>query len=209
MKTLLFCTSYSQSEPEWNRRWRRWYDHHKQIGLNFDHCLIVDDGSPMIPNWTDVEFIHYEDNLGIDNRTLNIPGLYRGFQTVNEYMRSNNYSKLLNIESDAFILSQRLVNYINNINDKWVAFWEPKFQIPELGITIAAGSGLTKWFNETDKDYSFYKGEQLETLLPFEYVEKNFVGERYGERLDYVPKESDYACQISQDWESIYKKFID
>jgi hypothetical protein len=209
MKTLLFCTSYSQTEAEWNRRWRRWYDHHKQIGLNFDHCLIVDDGSPIIPSWDDIEFIHYEDNLGIDNSTLSVPGLYRGFQTVNEYMRNNNYSKLLNIESDAFILSQRLVNYINNINDKWVALWEPKFQIPELGITIAAGSGLEKWFDETDKDYRFYKGEQLETILPFEHVEKNFVGERYGERLDYVPEESDYACQISQHWTSIYKKFID
>ena len=225
MKTLLFCTGYSTSDLEWEKRWRRWYNHHKQVGLQFDQLLIVDDGSPELPGWSDTRVIYdldrpwfankdiviyrYEDNLGIDGGAFSVPGLYRGFQTASRYMQEYGFDKLLNIESDSYILSKRMIEYINNIDKSWTAFWEPKFKVPELGINIAAGAGLTKWFNTTNKNYSEYNGLMLETEFDFDHVEKGFVGERYGERCQVLPSGIDYACQIGQDWDDIYTKHLD
>jgi len=220
MKTLLFCASYAQSKESWNHRWRRWLDHHLSIGLCIDQTLIVDDGSPVLPNWDDYVIVNsfadtqpkekivlyqHSDNLGFE-APFNYPGLYRSLQTGMAYAKKYGFERVLNVESDAFILSNKLVSYINNINNDWIALWEHHFNIPELGINIAAGNGLDKCCTVFEQPYNVYQGKMLEIELPFTKVEKSFVGARYGEFADTVPENADYANQIDLLWQSIYKK---
>lgn len=220
MKTLLFCASFANSKESWNHRWRRWVDHHSSVGLLFDQILIVDDGSPVLPDWTDYSIItdfsdtlpeskvviyQYKDNLG-SREVFDYPGLYRSLSTGIAYAVKYGFNKVLNIESDAFVLSQQLVKYINEIDNDWLAMWDHHFQIPELGINVAAGSGLKVCSSVFEQSYEIYKGKMLEVELPFTRIEKNFVGARYGEFLNSVPEDADYANQIDQLWRTIREK---
>ena len=54
MKTLLFCTSYAENQGTWNERWGRWLKTVVHSGLKADQILIVDDGSPVLPDWPGV-----------------------------------------------------------------------------------------------------------------------------------------------------------
>ena len=219
MKTLLFCASYANSKESWNHRWRRWLDHHSTIGLDHNQILIVDDGSPVLPDWSDCEVIedlsalpntkiviyHYKNNLGC-GAPFEYPGLYRSLSTGIAYAVKYGFDKVSNIESDAFVLSQQLVKYINDVNNDWLAMWDHHFNIPELGINVAAGAGLKVCSSVFEQSYENYKGKMLEVELPFTQVEKNFIGARYGEFLDSVPEDADYANQIDQLWQTIRKK---
>ena len=49
MNTLLFCSAYLQTDLDWEKRCRRWFEFHKDKGLEFDQYLIVDNGSPELP----------------------------------------------------------------------------------------------------------------------------------------------------------------
>jgi hypothetical protein len=220
MKTLLFCASFSNSKESWNHRWRRWVDHHSTVGLEYDQILIVDDGSPVLPDWSDYSIItdfsdtlpeskvliyQYKDNLG-SPEVFDYPGLYRSLSTGIAYAVKYGFNKVLNIESDAFVLSQQLVKYINEIDNDWLAMWDHHFQIPELGINVAAGTGLEKCCSFFEQPYENLRGKMLEVELPFTQIEKNFVGARYGEFLNSVPEDADYANQIDQLWRTIREK---
>ena len=220
MKTLLFCASFAESQGLWNHRWKRWLDYHTSIGLEFDQVLIVDDGSPTLPRDIDCEVIydladvqpehkvvlfHHNDNLG-SPAPFEYPGLFRSMQTATDYAAKYNFDKIVNIESDAFVLSDRVTEYINNINDDWTALWDHHFAIPELGINIAAGRGLELWSSVFNQPYDRFRGKMLEEELPFTRVEKNFTGARYGEFVDSIPEHADYATQIDQLWNTIRKK---
>ena len=220
MKTLLFCASYANSKESWNHRWWRWLDHHSTIGLEYDQILIVDDGSPVLPDWPDyltitdfpetvpeseVVIYHYNNNLGSPG-VFDYPGLYRSLSTGIAYAVKYGFDKVLNIESDAFVLSQQLVKYINDVDNDWLAMWDHHFQIPELGINVVAGTGLKKCCSFFKQPYENLRGKMLEVELPFTQVEKNFTGARYGEFLDSVPKDADYANQIDQLWQTIREK---
>ena len=46
MKTLLFCTSYADSDDAWNGRYKSWYDYYVSGKVKYDKILMFDDGSP-------------------------------------------------------------------------------------------------------------------------------------------------------------------
>ena len=121
-KTLLYCTGYGTSDLDWDKRWRRWYDYNKQKGLHFDQLLIVDNGSPELPGWSDNRVIYnldrpwynkniviyrYEDTLDINAH------LIRSAQIAKQYTTQYGFDKLLHMESHVYILSKRLAKFIN------------------------------------------------------------------------------------------------
>ena len=42
--TLVFCTSYFRNQPEWERRYTRWLEHHRKV-FPMDPLVMIDDGS--------------------------------------------------------------------------------------------------------------------------------------------------------------------
>jgi len=131
VKTLLYCAGYSTSDLDWEKRWRRWYDYNKQKGLHFDQLLIVDNGSPELPGWSDNRVIHnldrpwynkniviyrYEDTLDTDAH------LNRSVQIASAYATQYDFDKLLHMESDVYILSKRLAKFINEHDTAHMTF---------------------------------------------------------------------------------------
>lgn len=57
MSTLVFCTSFSNNPLHWQQRYRKWVDYFESSLLEFDQMLIVDDGSPILPDWSDFEVL--------------------------------------------------------------------------------------------------------------------------------------------------------
>ena len=213
VKTLIFCTSYSRHRTgfveAWDERYRRWLMAIQNSTLEYDQILIVDDGSPVLPDWPDlrvttslsavqpagpVVFYHFQDNLG-RHGTMDYPGWYRSFTFGIQYAEKYGFNKILHIESDAFLITRRIQRYVNNINDGWVTFLCSRHGYPETGIQIIAGSGLAL-VNETAKrPYEDFIGKPVETMLPFTRVEQRFMGERFGEFLTYVPADADWTMQ--------------
>lgn len=221
MKTLIFCTAYGKTAEEWETLHSRWINAVECGHIEADKILLIDDGSPEIPAWEGVAIIeegklpdvepeergvvyHHRENLGRPSIYVQ-PGWYRSFTYAGVYAKKYGYDKVIHVEADAFLVSKRIQNYMNDFTTGWEAFWCVRHQLPETAIQIIAGE---QWINELYKfseiPYSTFSGrppdpgvEQGEPFLPYT-VNRDFIGDRYGEEeaATHVPLRADYACQI-------------
>jgi hypothetical protein len=209
MKTLLFCTSFCKNLTEWEQRIKMWLDHHEKIGLAFNNLIIVDDGSPCTPLWkntpvhntpfteeiNDQKFIiHFDKNLG-RSAVHDYPGWFRSFALMARYAVKFHFEKVIHIESDAFLLSNTIVDYINSIENGWTTLWCPYHKYPETAIQIIGKDKIFDYYTCTQKSYDTYRHRAMENCLPFTCVNKKFIGDRYLEYCKEVPSNSDYSCQ--------------
>ena len=217
--TLVFCTAHVDDVTVWDGRYRRWLDALTSSGLHCSTALMVDDGSESLPEWPDVAIIregecliseaarvlfHFDRNLGRAS-VFDFPGWYRSFTFACEYADRNGFDKVVHIESDAFIVSERLRDFINEVDDGWIALWCALHQFPEITIQVMAGSGLSAYRTFcASVPHETLVGHPYETQIPFTRIERGFVGDRYGERLPYVPVEADYVSQAPEADRSYY-----
>ena len=218
MKTLLFCTGYCSSTEQWEQRIGRWINAAESGELEFDTILIPDDGSPVLPEWPGVEVIHegslpevepesrgviyhFAENLGRSSLYV-YPGWYRSFMFAAEYAKTYGYEKVIHIESDAYVISERMNHHLNQFSDGWETYWCLKYQLPETAIQVIAGSALVKYYDISTQPYANFSGrppdpgrEQGQSWLPYT-VNKDFYGDRWGENNGQTPKTADYTCQI-------------
>ena len=218
MKTLIFCTAYSDSATRWLDTHSQWIRAVKSSGLQYDQILIPDDGSPEIPELAGALIINDHDDLArqpteqiIIRRFANRlgrpslfdqPGWYRSFVWAGYYAQKFNYEKVIHIEADACVISSRFVDYLNNFKEGWEAFWCPRHRLSEAAIQIIAGSNPIEAFSLYSQiDYSNFRGqapdpvEGIKSYFPYT-TNRNFIGDRYGEYTKEIPKNADYACQV-------------
>lgn len=212
-KTLVFCTAYTGTAANpwdaWNIRYKRWLEAITTSHLHYDQILIVDDGSPTLPEWPGmatlfslggqqpeepVVLFHFAENLGRLG-PYDYPGWFRSFALAAVYAQTYGFEKVIHIESDAFLISRRIQDYCNAVEDGWVAFLCPRYNFPETGIQIMAGTGLRRFYRLAAQPYSDFARQPIETALPFTRVERRFIGDRYGDYLTYVPAEADWTMQ--------------
>jgi hypothetical protein len=218
MKTLIFSTGYGKNLEDWETRHGKWINAIEAGNLEVDTLLIPDDGSPELPNWDGVTVLKGElpdqepdtrgviysfpDNLG--RQAIYVyPGWYRSFMFAAKYAKKYGYEKVIHLESDAFIISERMQDYINSLTDGWMTFWCPRYQLPETSIQVIAGAALAEYASMADAPYELFSGRPADpnpsqgmSWLPFNLVNKSFTGDRYGENNGEVPMDADYACQI-------------
>ena len=118
----------------------------------------------------------------------------------------NKYDKIIHIESDAYVLSNRLFSYLNDINSGWVALYSQKYKFPESAIQIINKDEFYRIDNMPEM-HDFKK--IAEFAIPYTRLEKSFTGDRYGEDGKLPKYEIDYVCQWSLDWlipEELIKK---
>lgn len=219
MKTLIFCTGFAKTIDEWELKHSRWFNAIETSKLNVDTLLIPDDGSPELPSWEGVDTIlegtlsdqeptargviySFKNNLGRQEVYV-YPGWHRSFMLAAEYAKKYSYEKVIHVEADAFVISDRMQNYINDYADGWTTFWCSKYQIPETSIQIIAGSGLQSLYDLIDKPYSLFSGHPADagqhhrpSWLSY-VVNKDFYGNRWGEDNTPTPKNADFTCQIN------------
>jgi hypothetical protein len=208
LKTLIFCTGWS---PENWKLYERWLNHIRQSKLQCNQIIIPDDGSPTLPDFQDCQIItgdlpesqpnsntviyHWPIHLGRPSH-LNYPGWFRSFMFIPSYVAKYGFKKVIHIEVDAYLTSERIQNYANHIADGWVTFWCPKHNFAEPAIQIIAGSALDNYCQLSKLPYELFINKHAEDYLPFTFINKEFIGDRYGEYLPKVPAHADYAGQI-------------
>jgi len=111
--------------------------------------------------------------------------------------RHKGFQKIVHIESDAFVLSERMMAYINGLEEGWTAFWCPIWQIPETAIQVIGCDQFEKVeeLARLDRADPFFLGG-AEYILPFTNVVKFFKGDRYAEYAKAAPDDADYICQL-------------
>lgn len=214
-KTLLFATSYCKTLQEWDERIYKWFTYFSNSSLQYSKLLIIDDGSPVLPTYNLLpcvsdkftiepehkNFIYcFKDNLGRPAH-LDYPGWFRGFSFAAKYAYKFNYDKIIHVESDAYILSKKLIEDFNNKTSGWAALWCHRHQFPETAIQIICKDQIANYFAVTQLPYGkYFKDRTIETCLPFTSIDRNYIGDRYQEYRDDIPANADYACQVNHSY---------
>jgi hypothetical protein len=207
---LLFCTALVDDERGWRTRYRAWLDHHRRR-LQPDLVFIIDDGGRFVPIDEDVTVVaaapetpepgrayvlRFPDRLGRPSQ-FDFPGWWRSFDAGVDLALRYGAERLIHVESDARVLSDRLAHTIVTASKGWIALWCPSYGVPEPSIQVIHRDGLPAAVDFKAKRLGLgMAGRGPELLLPFTSVERRLIGDRYGEFACPVPADADYACQI-------------
>jgi hypothetical protein len=211
--TLVFCTSYFRNQAEWERRYTRWLEHHRKV-FPREPLVMIDDGSEFLPDEpgisinTDVEnfqvgsrasIFHFPNRVGRVSMH-NFPGWFRSFTFSVVIAKKLNLKKIVHIESDAFILSRPALEHINGTSNGWIAFWCPKWRIPESAFQVICEDNFASLEEVRNSSFATrFANKVMERALPYTRVDKSLCGNRYGEFRNKVPSYADYAAQINPD----------
>lgn len=216
-RTLVFCTAFVHPvltpRSSWDGRYAIWRAALARSRLHHDQVLIVDDGSPTPPPWSDVQIIaegaplttraptvvyRFAQSLGRKG-VSDFPGWVRSFQFAARFAEANGFERVIHIESDAFVISPRLQEYLNGVRDGWWAPFCPRYNRPESAIQVIAGSALATYRELAARPVDDFAGVVIEKALPFTQVDRSFIGDRHGEYLDHVPRDADWTAQANPD----------
>ena len=191
-------------------------------------CIFIDDGSSVLPEWDGVEIIrenqlpdtcpdsrgviyHFEKNLGYSGHAV-YPGWYRSFMFAAEYAEKYGFDKIIHLAEDAFLITEKIQDYVNGLEQGWTTFWCPRHKFPENNIQIIAGDSVNRFiaWNNEKVPYSTYQNICAEFWVPFTHVNKEFKGDRWGEFAPGlalvpdpscppgVPQDADFVCQVRE-----------
>ncbi len=217
-KTLLFCTSFASSRQHWSGRYHRWLEAIRSSELKYHSILIADDGSRILPDWPDAEIqteasgedalktipplliYHFRTHLG-RNSVFDFPGWYRSFAFAGRFAAQNGFEKVIHVESDSFLIGTRVQRYFNEIKEGWTALWCPSYGgYAESALQVVAGDAIMRFAAlEKTHPHDNLIGREFERQLPFDMVEKRFLGDRYGEYLPFVPGNAEYVVSARDD----------
>ena len=214
-KTLVFCTSYFETEEDYYLRYKKWISYYTSLpfseGKDFfmlDDCSNLNVADDLynyiegdISEDTPIEkmnFYHFDERWG-NSRTANHPGWFRSFFFSLDIAKTLGYEKIIHIESDLYLLSQGICDYIDGLESGWVSFRSKMYRFPESSLQIINKDNYYKF--ENLKQETLARGlEQMaslnvEWLLPVTHVEEGFNGDRFGERNRKQDKDMDYYAQ--------------
>lgn len=211
----MFCTAYAPSVRIWDMRYRRWLDAVLAADIDATQVLMVDDGSSVLPGWPDTPvysgdtladaaplvgragqvLFHFTEHLGrLD--VMNFPGWHRSFAFAVAYAEAAGFDRVIHLESDAFLVSPRMRAYVRARTRGWTAMWCEKYQFPEIAVQVIGGDQLPALAAFAREPYAGLIGTLPEFALPYTNIERDLVGDRYGEAETDVPRTADFACQV-------------
>jgi len=197
MKTLLFCTAYAQNQDVWNGRYKSWFEYYKSSGINHDKLMIFDDASPERPEFCPAEnYYRFDEHLGRQGH-LDYGGWYRSFAIAVRYSQNNGFDKIIHAESDAYLLSRSIKDFVNSLNSGWHTFWCPRHNLHESSLQVICPDKIDTYYKFTDHPYDHYRNQLIDNMFPYTEVYKFFKGDRYGEYMDQIPFDADFCCQTS------------
>jgi hypothetical protein len=212
LRTLLFCTSFCGDEAAWRSRQRRWLDHHLALPLEHDAVFVIDDASPFVPADPDVRvldalppalpegpraffyrFATHEGRIRLTGHR----GWWRSFLFSLDIARAYGFERIVHVESDAFLLSRRIVDRINATTDGWTAYWCPQYGVPEPALQVIAHDQFDAMAAVAARGLDALTVALAELTIPFTRIERGYAGNRYGESRGRIPGYADYACQVN------------
>jgi hypothetical protein len=240
MKTFIFCTSFINHNDidNNNNRINKWINYYGELKESFDadHLILIDDASPIIDLDLDLDIYDSEKLPNSIKKSINLfrfqehlgrpswkdyQGWWRSFIFSLEIAKKYNFEKIIHIESDFYIVSENMIDYIKNFNQGWGAFYSSYHDFPESAIQIICKDAFFKFEDIANRiKINNYRSEnylQAELFLPFSDIIKEFNGDRFGqpEVFDaWLKKENnkkiDYIGQVHSYHKSdYYKTFFD
>ena len=225
-RTLVFCTAFAPRDHpyySWEVRYRIWVEAVRRSPLKSAQLLLVDDGLVSLPNWSDSTILQEGDDLKCDapivlyhfkerlgrKAIADFPGWVRSFFFVSRFAEVNRVDKVVHLEADAFLISQAAHDFVDAVQDGWVAMWCTRFNRPESGIQVIAGSGLDTYRDWAARPIDYFKGAIVEKTLPFSHICRTLKGDRYGgDQGRYVPKDADWCMQAHPSLPLSYKDYF-
>jgi hypothetical protein len=205
MSSFLFCTSYIDKNimnchP---LRYKKWISYYSQImtRLGVDYIFMIDDGSldlaiedPVIVDVFSakeglpaelskkINIITFRQHLGRPS-IEDYPGWWRSFTYSIKIAEKYNFKKIVHIESDFYIISDRLMRFINSLNSGWTSLYSSHYGFCETGIQIICQDSFydLEGIRNTIEASNYKINQVAEHFLPFTSVCKEFNGDRLGD----------------------------
>lgn len=229
MKAFAFCTSYINnfSRKHLWLRYKRWisYYHPLMDKLQVENLFLIDDASNPanfdkravvlkpgdLPEKLseDIYIVGFQEKLGRVSRE-HYPGWWRSFLFSYKIAEKYGFEKIIHIESDFYILSDRLMEYIASLSSGWATLYTQHFQMPETALQIICRDAFEDMKKIVDQaEQTGYRFDDLaEFVLPFTHVEKEFVGDRVGEAAVYRAWKKNHKERVKADYLAQVKPYI-
>tara|TARA_R100000808_G_C2143261_1_gene151038 strand:+ start:673 stop:1389 length:717 start_codon:yes stop_codon:yes gene_type:complete len=167
---------------------------------------------PQGKDWLeDVNMFHFNERIGIEPRENNphlggsTLGWYRSFFNSVKIALKFKFDKIIHIESDAYLISKKVCDFIDHLDSGWTTLYCPKYTFPETSIQIICKDNFDKLEILRKADINEFKEMQAEWALPITQFTKSFVGDRYGESTELQLPSIDYYCQCNLNTNLKYK----
>lgn len=98
------------------------------------------------------------------------------------------YEKIVTLDTDAFILSQRLADLVKHSNTGWWSVWCNKYEFPEASFHVLCEDSFIILKTYMEIPWRERNGVMMETALPFTHILKGLNCDRFGE--DDTPQDS-------------------
>jgi len=132
-----------------------------------------------------IEVVNLQPHL-VRGEGHSYPSVWRLYWQIKSLLER--YEKLYFLATDAYILSQRLIDRLEAINDGWTALWCPVYECPASEIqVITRGCREFENFFAGECNPDRFNGLWEEISLPFTRVIKGLWGDRFGEFKPTAP----------------------
>jgi len=133
---------------------------------------------------------HRSPDRGAAGNKTNNEGWWRSYITALNIAKEYDYDKFIHIESDAYLISKRVLDYVDSLKGGWTAFWCPRYVMPEASLQVICKDAFTAFEGFTSCGYeALAKKGIAERVLPFTHVATKFNGDRYGEIMGDVDEQ--------------------
>ena len=109
------------------------------------------------------------------------------------------FDRIIHIEADAFLITDRAIAFFNACDSGWAGLWCQRHGWPETTLQIINKDQFAACEAFFSQPYAAHLGPPYkapEQLIPFTVVNKDLMGDRYGEDGDTIPLTADYASQV-------------
>lgn len=221
MKTAIVVTNWAGTEDyrEKTVKFLKYYSNDvilKALGISMKDIWIIDNASTQ-EDLIKLERLCYKENLNPKdyswkyfNKHLTRPThleyayVWRALYFGRDLFQEEDYEKIIHMNNDSYILSEKLMNFIKDFKSGWWSPFCPKHGFKECDINVYTKDHVPYW-ELTAKPYMFYNGKLMEGVLPIS-GEKNWIGDRYAEYPIEIPINADFVTQVRYDTKIEYNK---
>lgn len=207
MKTVLVSTCWLDNADYMNKtkKWLNYYTDTIYGSIKYDEIILLDNASKfenirnLIDFYPDVLIQRFTKHLPRGGH-LDYPYAWRAVDFFIDLF--NEYDKIIYMENDFYVLSNKMCSWINNINSGWHSAWCNKHNFPETALQVIVKDSEDY---RAGHPWSRLNGTTMELELPLQ-VNKELKGDRHSEYLNTIPDNVDFSAQVILDMNVKFKQ---
>lgn len=149
----------------------------KKMGISdfwiFDNCSSEENFETFISIFPELKVVRFDKHL-IRHSIHDYPYCWRALYQWRPLIESGNYDRIVSIDSDAYILSPILLDWLCHKSIGWSALWCDEFQMPEAAVCALEKSKFDLFMGFSTIPWERYRGLILERTLPFTNIDRRF-----------------------------------